>query len=262
MTDDQAVQQGIANMKACGNNILEMEEGAVVDEEKLDNSVLQKIKVSHIGATRFLRAPNILGDTINMHGMLQEDSNRISGVESVAEGRPAGSLTSGVALEILLSGTNRKVQPRNRMFADFKQEQGKQVVDIMKDVYRAGRVLRVSDEDGLPVNLGFDLSAVTDTVDVRVDSNSEFAVNPTKVLPFLIQLAQIPDIDGLPMVDSKIILDTAEFPGKNEMMERKKEMFELKQKELAREQEGRNAPQTNRPQAGSESGGSGITGIV
>lgn len=224
--DDEVIQQMLANLKAVGSTIMAYRKDSIEDIDMVDNRILIKIPyLESASDISFVQARGIANDALLIHAALQGDSNRISGVEAVAEGRAAGSLQSGRALSILLEGTNRKFKITGKMFADFVSDWSKQVADIALYTTKEGMYLRVSDEDGLPFRMLFDLSEAINVIDTRVDSESKFPSDPTQLLAMLLQMVPV----GI--VDRKAVLDLMNFPGSSEIQSRM-EIQEQQQREM------------------------------
>lgn len=218
--DDQVWQQGMANVKAAGNAMLVVEEGALVNEEAIDNTIMQLVKVTHQGGIHVLGAKPILGDIASMHMQISADADRISGVNATSEGRGSGSVSSGRAFQILSENTNRKVLPAKDCFRDFKQRQARLMASIMLDLGVRGLALRVSDDDALPVKLPFDLVDVTSAIDVRVDGQSDFPVDPVSRFNMMVKIAEMRDENGVPYIDRKGMLEVLKIPGMHDINRR------------------------------------------
>ena len=220
--DDRTFQQGESNMKMVCNSKLFYERDAIDDPDSLSNEIGEMVPIKRVGSVYYSKGTNILNDTANLHNMIEQRADSISGVHAPAAGQPL-SLTSGRAIGLLQQASNRKQIGSTDMFSEFLQKIWKQIADLMLDTYRAGRMLRVSDDDIIPTQLLFDLMECTESIDVKVGSDSAFPVDPVSKFNMFTTLAGIRDQNGIPVVDDKYILEQLSFPGISELLKRKQD---------------------------------------
>ena len=219
-TDDYVIQQMIANLKVAGNITLIYDKNAGIDIEMWKDIVGQKIPVERMGSVELVKAIAIVQEAIMAHRELIEMSRSISGVTASSEGSSSGSLSSGVALSILQEGTNRKLRYVQNLYAEFLTRVGKQICDLMKDLYRAGRVIRVSDTDDIPMRLPVSLYEVTESVDVQVDADSQLPQDPVSRMQLGLSLMDKLAEDGLPLLDRQGALELIPLTQAKETAER------------------------------------------
>jgi hypothetical protein len=240
--DDNTMQQIRANLKLTGNETLLHDSRGLDPEDEWSNKVAQRVSVKHLGSVQYFKADNITPDGLNFHAALKRDADDLSGVYAAAEGRRSPSATSGRAIGMQQEATNRKVRPAQDIFAEFLQRVWRQVAEIMLVTYKEGRILRVSDDDGLPLMLPVDLAVVTESIDVTVDAESHFPVDPVSKFNMAMTMAQTPGPDGVPIIDPQTIMEMIRMPGISDILARRQKFVTQQTMQMG---QGNMAPQPN-----------------
>jgi len=235
--DDYVFQQMMANIKKLGNGVMVYDRKGIQDPDLIEMKVGEMIPVDYMGAIQFEISKGITTDAERAHNLILQAAREISGVEAVSEGKPAGSITSGIGISLLQESTNRKVRVASDVYAEFLQRVWKQAADIMIDIYKAGRKLRCSDTDGIAVTLPVDLYEVTDAIDVAVDSFTALALDPVSMSNLALSLLQVKDQNGMPIIDRKLLAEWLKIPGLREAMKRiSVESMQRRQEEMQMQQ--------------------------
>lgn len=218
--DDFIIQQMMVNVKKMGNGSIIYDRKGVQDIANLSGHDVEKIPVDYLGAIQYHAPENVTLNAERAHAVILAAARDISGIEAPSEGRAPGSITSGIGVSLLQEGTNRKIRPSRDIYVEFLARKWKQIGDIMRDLYQEGRVLRVSDDDGLPVRLPVNLFDVTDSIDVKTDSDTTLPSDPVSMANLALTLLQVRDENGVPIIDREYLSQWLKLPGLRESLKR------------------------------------------
>ena len=193
-------QQMIANMKKAGNVIVEYVDG--VDIAQITDEVGALIRVPDINRGIAVHgAQNIVGNAVEAAQMIRVAADQMCGLMAASVGRVPTGVVSGVAIAQLQEPTNRVMAEFERNFRSFKRDQGIKIGYLMMDMYKKGRVLHTSDEEGNPVVLCFDIGDVVLDIVCKNELDTYMPKDPKSIAEFAMQAAQTMMADGQPLMD-------------------------------------------------------------
>jgi hypothetical protein len=211
-SDTQMIQQLLINIRACAGAKIISVEGNIVNPENYTDMPGEIIMVRSLSQTQRQGAPNIVGEIANGIAMIERRAEKLSGANDAAQGMAPTANSSGRQVLALQAGSQMVLAPNKMLFRLFMIRQWKQILDLMRLVYKTGRYIRVRDEDGVPPVLPFDFSKVIISIDCDVSDESMRPVSPEARLQEQIQLSQLRDDINVPYVGPKQLFASMRMP--------------------------------------------------
>lgn len=161
--------------------------------------------------------PGYIRDTIEM---LKNDIEIISGVFDVTRGERPGGITAAAAIQALNEQAQGRIKLKLQTFEVFIAEIGGLWLSRIQQFWVTARSVRIMGKD---YKVSFDTVSKDDIdgdYDVIIATGSTMPVNKTARLQQIIQMAQTPAEDGLPLVDRKTVLEFSEIGEIEPILER------------------------------------------
>lgn len=215
----------IENAQLNGNPWTVMDKNCGVERNTLTNA--PGLVVRKNPGTEFKREapPPIPSYIIDTVGVLKRDMEQISGVYDVIRGEKPGSITAASAIQALNEQAQGRIRLKVQNLEDFISDLGglwirriqqfwltKRTIRVTGDVLmpdiETNNMLRMINDDGKITNF-VDISKddLDGDYDIDVYAGSTMQSNKSAITQMVIQLAQTPAEDGLPMLDRKTVLE-------------------------------------------------------
>lgn len=169
----------------------------------------------------------------NIIEVFNQDIEHISGVYDVTRGERPTGITAAAAIQALNEQAQGRIKLKVQQLEQMLSELGSLWLSRIQQFWDTKRNVRIMDAD---YQLKFDVVDKIDLdgdFDVIVAAGSTMAVNKTARLQQLIQMAQTQAEDGLPMVDRQTVLENADLPNLEEVMQR---FAQIKQQQMMQQQ--------------------------
>lgn len=167
-----------------------VQEGSVKEPDKIIPGV-QRIPVSKANSVISHQPQNLINDVVGAISVMDDRARSVSGMESAISGKAIPQARSGVAIRELKQSSSLKTQVSYDIFnSETLVELWKFIADYMLESVKKGRRLRVSSLKGAPTVIPEDLSKITASVDIQMDTDTSLEMNDAAKASIGLQLAQ------------------------------------------------------------------------
>lgn len=189
----------------------------------------------------------------NLPVLFAQDIENISGVYDVTRGEKPLGVTAAAAITALQEQAQGRIRLKVQLLEQALSEIGSLWLSRVQQFWETKRYITFIDK--ATETQKFILISKHDLdgdFTVRIKAGSTMPVNKTARLQQLIQMAQTRGEDGLPLVDRRTILENADLPNVNEILERieiaKQTALQQQQNALKSQLEGQAMEQNNNEQ--------------
>lgn len=215
----------IENAMLNGNPWTVMDSNCGIERNSLSNRpglVLRKKPGTNIER---IAPPPIPSYVENVVGVLKSDIENISGVYDVMRGERPGSVTAASAIQALNEQAQGRVKLKVQILENFISNIGALWIKRVQQFWVTKRTVRVAGnpledptmtdsgavmllQNGVPMNyLDVTKDDVDGDYDIEIFAGSTMQTNKSAIAQTMIQLAQTPAEDGMPMVDRRTVLE-------------------------------------------------------
>lgn len=126
-----------------------IDEDSGVDPDSITNQIAQVITTRSGGLDKIKRdvVPAIQPGTFDLYSLMVRQSEMISGMSEVSQGRKPPDVSSGVAIESLQEAAQTRIRLKERNMQVALQQLGYQMVCLMCQYYTEPRVSRITGKD-------------------------------------------------------------------------------------------------------------------
>jgi hypothetical protein len=167
----------------------------------------------------------------NIVEKLEKHIEMIPGVYDVTRGERPSGITAGVAIQALNESAQGRIKLKVQALEQMLSEAGALWISRIQQFWITKRSIRTLAKDYTPTYGEFDKDDIDGDYDIVILAGSTMPVNKTAKLQQLVQMAQTMAEDGLPVVDRKTILENADLPNIDEILER----FEMLKQQQAQQ---------------------------
>lgn len=172
----------------------------------------------------------------NIIEVFNKDIEHISGVYDVTRGERPSGVTAAAAIQALNEQAQGRIKLKVQMLEQMLSELGGLWLSRIQQFWETKRNVRVMNNDYKVSFNVVDKSDLDGDFDVIVVAGSTMAVNKTARLQQLIQMAQTPAEDGMPLVDRQTVLENADLPNLEEVLQRFMQIKQQQQEQAQAEQ--------------------------
>lgn len=165
--------------------------------------------------------PSLPAYVVNLPDMLLDHVEHISGVYDVTRGEKPGGVTAAAAIQALNEQSQGRIKLKVQSMEKTLSELGSMWLRRIQQFWVSERLIRIL-PDALeePRFEGVNGEYVDGDWDIIIAAGSTMQSNKTAMAQQLIQLAQTPAEDGLPMIDRQTLLENSDIPGVSRIIER------------------------------------------
>lgn len=215
------------------NPVWILDKNSGVEKNSLTNRSGLVVRKNPGTEVRREQPPSLPAYIQNIIEVFNQDIEHISGVYDVTRGERPTGITAAAAIQALNEQAQGRIKLKVQQLEQMLSELGGLWLSRIQQFWDTKRDVRVMDSD---YNVQFDVVDKSDLdgdYDVIVAAGSTMAVNKTARLQQLIQMAQTPAEDGMPMVDRQTVLENADLPNLEEILQR---FAQIKQQQMAEQQ--------------------------
>jgi cyclopropane fatty-acyl-phospholipid synthase-like methyltransferase len=221
------------NAKHTANTVWIVDKNAGVEKNTLTNRPGLIIRKNPGSEVHREPPPSLPAYIQNIIEVFNQDIEHISGVYDVTRGERPTGITAAAAIQALNEQAQGRIKLKVQQIEQMLSELGGLWLSRIQQFWDTKRDVRVMDSD---YNVQFDTidkSDIDGDFDVIVAAGSTMAVNKTARLQQLIQMAQTQAEDGLPMVDRQTVLENADLPNLEEILQR---FAQIKEQQMMEQQ--------------------------
>lgn len=212
--------QIIDNARLTGNMPWIIDKNAGIGEGKLTNRpglIIRKNPGTEVGRMSPPTMPRYIQDKIDE---LKRDMEIISGIHDITQGRKPGGITAAAAIEALQEAGQARIRLKVRLMEQSLAELGEMWFSRMKQFWITPRQVQRLNPDFSYSFQDITPDLLEGYVSFYIVAGSTMPVNRTARLQQMIQLAQTPGEDTLPMIDRQAILEAASIPDRDKILQR------------------------------------------
>ena len=173
----------------------------------------------------------------NLPALFAQDIENISGVYDVTRGEKPLGVTAAAAITALQEQAQGRIKLKVQLLEEALAEIGSLWIAHVQQFWETKRYISfVNEQTDTREFVAISKHDIDGDFTIKVKAGSTMPVNKTSRLQQLIQMAQTMAEDGLPLVDRKTILENADIPDVNEILE-KFEMIKQEQQQMALQQQ-------------------------
>jgi hypothetical protein len=218
--DDKSVQQGLENFKLMGNGRIICETGAIINDESVTNRVASVTEVTEMGALQYIPPMPVLTEALGMHNAAWNMAQQETGQFDAAEGRTGNRVDSSRAIIKADEFINRSLRPVKRTIENFLKRAFSVWGEMFLYVHVKDYPTRVGIGKRTIRRFPFALSAVIDGFNVAIGPDTTMPKDAASVANMVLTLAGQNAEDGRPYFDRKLVLETLQFEGTEEILGR------------------------------------------
>lgn len=170
MEIQKCINKTLANiidyMNLMGNPIWKNEKGSGVDSNKLRNSIgliLEPNKNMSNSVTREI-APPLPEYVMELYNLLQRAAEQISGSSEITQGRRPKGVSAAAAIEAIQEAANTRIRLKERNMQVSLSQLGEMVIQLMMQFYTEPRMTRITGKEGWPEFFEFFVEPIDDRV--------------------------------------------------------------------------------------------------
>jgi hypothetical protein len=156
----------------------------------------------------------------NVIDNMKQDIENISGVFDVTRGEKPTGITAAAAIQALNEQAQGRIKLKVQNLEQFLSEVGGLWLSRIQQFWASARIIRVMQDDYKPSFTTLSGDEVDGDFDIIIAAGSTMPENKTSKLQQMIQLAQTQAEDGLPLVDRQTVLENADMPGIQKILQR------------------------------------------
>jgi hypothetical protein len=160
---------------------------------------------------------------------LKEDIDRVSGVHDVTQGKKPAGITAGVAIESLQEAAHTRIRLKIRNLEATLTRAGRLIVSRVQQFYTEDRVVRITDAAGQMDFLNVSPEMIQGQFDVEATAGASLASSKAqKFQQGVLMFDKLVNLDPISAV--KVLLDQAEFEGKEQLLSTIQQKLAMKER--------------------------------
>lgn len=175
--------------KMMGNPVTVLGDGAGADEEEITNEPGSIIKAADVNQIRREPGVPLSPGALDVLNESKASFQEVQGLTDVSRGADTSNVTSAIQFEGYVEAAQTRPRMKNRNLDAFLQDCGYLMAERYMQFYTQPRVMRITNEEGFPETIEFQMDPNGENVSIRRTPDGE-----TPGMPETHQIKGMPDI--------------------------------------------------------------------